>query len=132
MHLPVGIRGPSEDKAAGDELWDDSGTKALRSSEQSGLASSFSILAHYFPTSSASFHTLEADFNSLLRSAASTPATPKKSFIRKVSTRRASRAPGESFRVTGGTVNCEWPRARLNQSDAAFTCRSEARASECW
>lgn len=57
VHLPVGIRGPSEDKAAGDELRDDSGTKALRSSEQSGLAGSFSILAHYFPTSSASFQT---------------------------------------------------------------------------
>lgn len=55
VHLPLGIRGPSEDKAAGDELRDDSGTKALRSSEQSGLAGSFSILAHYFPTSSASF-----------------------------------------------------------------------------
>lgn len=57
VHLPLGIRGPSEDKAAGNELRDDSGTKALRSSEQSGLAGSFSILAHYFPTSSASFHT---------------------------------------------------------------------------
>lgn len=67
MHLPVSIRGPSEDKAAGDELRDDSGTKALRSCEQSGLAGSFSILAHYFPTSSASFHTLDLDFNSLVK-----------------------------------------------------------------
>lgn len=57
VHLPVGIGGPSEDKAAGDELRDDGGTKALRSTEQSGLAGSFSILAHYFATSSASFRT---------------------------------------------------------------------------
>lgn len=55
VHLPVGIGGPSEDKAAGDELRDDSGAQALCSSEQSGLAGSFSILAHYFATSSASF-----------------------------------------------------------------------------
>lgn len=72
VHLPVGISGPSEDKAAGDELRDDSGTKALRSSEQSGLAGSFSILAHYFPTSSASFHTLNPDLNSLVKSTVST------------------------------------------------------------
>lgn len=61
MHLPVGISGPSEHKAAGDELREDGGTKALRSCEQSGLPGSFSILSHYFPTSSASFHTLSPD-----------------------------------------------------------------------
>lgn len=55
VRLPVGVGGPSEDKAAGDELRDDSGAQASCSSEQSGLAGSFSILAHYFATSSASF-----------------------------------------------------------------------------
>ncbi|KAK9517278.1 hypothetical protein VZT92_025161 [Zoarces viviparus] len=29
---------------------------------------------------------------------------------------------GSSFRFTGGTWDCEWPRAPLNHSDAAFTC----------
>ena len=59
-HLPLGSAGPAEDKAAGDELRDDRGAEARSSSEQSGLSggfSSFSILAHYFATSSASFHT---------------------------------------------------------------------------
>lgn len=55
QHLPVGVGAPSEEKAAGDELRDDSGARASRSCEQSGLAGSFSILAHYFATSSASF-----------------------------------------------------------------------------
>lgn len=61
-NLPVGTERPSEDEAAGDELREDGGAEALRSSEQSGLSGSFSILAHYFPTSSASFHTLDLDF----------------------------------------------------------------------
>lgn len=34
-------------------------------------------------------------------------------------------ATRESFRVTARTLNCEWPRARLNQGDAAFACPSE-------
>lgn len=116
MHLPVGIRGPSEDKAAGDELRDDSGTKALRSSEQSGLAGSFSILAHYFATSSASFHTLNLDyFNSLVK-----PGTEKKQNkidlldpkLQHESAGRARRAShSESAAEGGGTLNCEWPRA---------------------
>lgn len=63
-HLPLAARRPGEDKAAGKKLRDESGTKALRSSEQSGLPGSFSILAHYFPTSSASFETREPDLNS--------------------------------------------------------------------
>lgn len=71
QHLPVRIRGPREDKAAGDELRDDSGTKASRSSEQSGLAGGFSILAHYFPTSSASFRHSSRTLK-LLKSTAST------------------------------------------------------------
>lgn len=62
MHLPAGLRGPSENQAAGDELRDDGGTKATRSCEQSGLSVSFSILSHYFATSSASFHTLGLDY----------------------------------------------------------------------
>lgn len=66
MHVPVVFTGPRKDKAAGNKLRDDSGTKALRSSEQSGLASSFSILAHYFPTSSASFRADRSDFNWLV------------------------------------------------------------------
>lgn len=66
-NLPVGVSGPSEDKAAGDELRDDGGTKALRSCEQSGLAGSFSILAHYFPTSSASFRALNPRTSSRCR-----------------------------------------------------------------
>lgn len=37
---------------------------------------------------------------------------------------RKAKETRESFRVTGGTLNCEWPRARLNQGDAAFTCSS--------
>lgn len=62
VHLPVGISQPSENKAAGDELRDDGGTKASRSCEQSELSGSFSILSHYFPTSSASFHTLSLEY----------------------------------------------------------------------
>lgn len=34
-------------------------------------------------------------------------------------------ATRQSFRVTARTLNCEWPRAWLNQGDAAFACPSE-------
>lgn len=119
MHLPVGIGGPSEDKAAGDELRDDSGAQALCSSEQSGLAGSFSILAHYFATSSASFRAnltrggwgaegagrggsfeVEVDNG---RDADPAQVDPEKPGLRS--------GVCESFRVTGGTLNCEWPCA---------------------
>lgn len=46
--------------------------------------------------------------------------------------REESRA-GQSFRVSrdGETLHCEWPRARLNQDGAAFTCSVDAQTFGC-
>ncbi|CAB1420164.1 unnamed protein product [Pleuronectes platessa] len=124
-HLPLGSAGPAEDKAAGDELRDDRGAEARSSSEQSGLSggfSSFSILAHHFDTSSASSR---AD-------SASPPAPLRLIRIKE----RTDMDPRRAGSVRSGDAHlliqriCEWPRARLKRSDAAFTCSSFSPASQ--
>lgn len=100
---------PREGKAAGDELWDDKGAEAWRSSEQSGLAGGFSILAHYFPTSLASLpsRTLSIDYFKV-REENRDIAVPGAG-----ASKRVQRADGDVrvIQSPGGTLNCEWPRA---------------------